>query len=622
MFCSTGVPRLRELIDVTHKMKTPSLTIALTPQYLSNRDAVTYLAQTLVHTTLADLVVNASTVWEPHPLQTTLPQDQEMVEIANIFRNHALMQTSSRWVVRLVLNKSAILKRRLAPVDVANSVREFVGERADIIYSPTNADEWVLRVAFFDIHHMATLASTEEKQQTLIERVLTQTEMSRLLNSAVMGGVPGISEATVREVNRSGVNEAGEVVRKKEFFIDTQGTGLLEVWALDGVDYTRTISNDLHEIYETMGIEAAAQVLFQEIKTVLSFDGSYVNERHIMMAVKTMCFRGYLMPMSRHGINRVDTGVMMRVSFEESMEMLMNAAVFNEVDHLKGITENMIVGSRAPMGTGTAKLHIPEEYAALMKKQVYGRVKEPTRKQRILRSMITQWNVQSTVPLQDDLDQLDRPPSPPSTPPWAIQPPDVSDVDVFPTQSRVLPLQEPLLPTLFLPPPMPPGFFGSTPMDIDAQCVNLNRKRYRPSSPVVDEILSEDGLLESTSSSHLEFTRLSSDERDDLQSTRRLKRYRPSSPELTVSVLDATRPVPDSDRVASFIPLGGPALMPFPASCGSFMALPPALFASLLPQEPATEVRPSESLLSTEELSGLLDSLAPYLKSPHVDSKI
>ncbi len=80
-------------------------------------------------------------------------------------------------------------------------------------------------------------------------------------------------------------------------------------------------------------------------------DGSYVNYRHLSTLIDVMTFRGHLMAITRHGINRVDNGPMLRSSFEETVEILMEAAVFAEADNLKGVTDNIMLGQARPLET-------------------------------------------------------------------------------------------------------------------------------------------------------------------------------------------------------------------------------------------------------------------------------
>ena len=118
------------------------------------------------------------------------------------------------------------------------------------------------------------------------------------------------------------------------------------------VDNTRTISNDLLEIKDILGAEAARQSLCNELRQVLSFYGIYVNYRHISVLCDMMAQKGKLTSITRHGINRLDSGPLKKCSFEETCEILVEAAVHNEKDRLLGVTENIIMGQLAPIGTG------------------------------------------------------------------------------------------------------------------------------------------------------------------------------------------------------------------------------------------------------------------------------
>ena len=111
-------------------------------------------------------------------------------------------------------------------------------------------------------------------------------------------------------------------------------------------------TNDVIEMYHTLGIEAARYALLKEIKQVIEFDGSYVNYRHLSVLVDTMTYKGSMMAITRHGINRTDTGVLMRCSFEETVNIITDAAMFAERDRLRGVTENIIMGKQAHIGTG------------------------------------------------------------------------------------------------------------------------------------------------------------------------------------------------------------------------------------------------------------------------------
>lgn len=88
------------------------------------------------------------------------------------------------------------------------------------------------------------------------------------------------------------------------------------------------------------------------MNTVLQFYGLYVNYRHLALLCDVMTAKGHLMAITRHGINRQDTGALMRCSFEETVDVLMDAASHAEVDPMRGVSENIIMGQLPRLGTG------------------------------------------------------------------------------------------------------------------------------------------------------------------------------------------------------------------------------------------------------------------------------
>lgn len=141
----------------------------------------------------------------------------------------------------------------------------------------------------------------------------------------------------------------------------SDGTNMMAVLGVDFVDPKRTTSNDIVEVFETLGIEGVRGALLSELRNVISFDGSYVNYRHLACLVDVMTMQGHLMAIDRHGINRVDSGPLLRASFEETVDMLMDAAMYAEEEVLKGVTENIMLGQLARVGTGCIDLLLDEE---------------------------------------------------------------------------------------------------------------------------------------------------------------------------------------------------------------------------------------------------------------------
>jgi DNA-directed RNA polymerase beta' subunit len=113
-------------------------------------------------------------------------------------------------------------------------------------------------------------------------------------------------------------------------------------------------TNNLHEVYAYLGVEAASAMLFFELRQVLSFEGTFVHDRHFRLIVDVMTHSGAIVPLSRHGLNKnMNTGILARASFEATVDQLLDGALRGEVDHLRGVSENIFLGLFPPMGTGT-----------------------------------------------------------------------------------------------------------------------------------------------------------------------------------------------------------------------------------------------------------------------------
>lgn len=108
------------------------------------------------------------------------------------------------------------------------------------------------------------------------------------------------------------ITETGEFKAIAEWLLETDGTSLMKVLSERDVDPVRTFSNDICEIFQVLGIEAVRKSVEKEMNAVLQFYGLYVNYRHLALLCDVMTAKGHLMAITRHGINRQDTGALMR----------------------------------------------------------------------------------------------------------------------------------------------------------------------------------------------------------------------------------------------------------------------------------------------------------------------
>ena len=127
------------------------------------------------------------------------------------------------------------------------------------------------------------------------------------------------------------------------------------------VDIERTISSDLHEVYNIFGVEAARNLIIDEITEIFSSSSSYINYRHIALLADLITNKGILMSIDRHGLNKSDIGPLAKCSFEETPDIIIKAAIFNELDNIKGVSSNIMLGQEVPVGTGSVDLLFDEQ---------------------------------------------------------------------------------------------------------------------------------------------------------------------------------------------------------------------------------------------------------------------
>ena len=235
------------------------------------------------------------------------------------------------------------------------------------MHTDTNDEQLVIRLRFNELRDEPPLGAdgkrTEEEEFESAVLFLKEIE-DALLNDLTLKGIPEIAKVYAKKYNEHEYDqETGAcVVSADNWMLETDGVALQKILPVKRVDHRRTISNDVVELLHVLGIEATRMSLINELRVVLNFYGIYVNYRHLATLCDVMCQRGTLTSITRHGINRaMDTGPLRKCSFEETVEILLEAAVFNEVDHLRGITENIVIGHTAPLGTGSFDIVLDTE---------------------------------------------------------------------------------------------------------------------------------------------------------------------------------------------------------------------------------------------------------------------
>lgn len=368
-----GVPRLKELINVSNKLKSPSLTIFLRDEVLEKDKEVEghqHISETIKNKIefkiLRDLVENtkitkskiSSKSSDLRKTKNSPTHDTEDAYFTEIFNKipDPFQPKLSEYSLRLEFSSKLLEYTQITMLDILDKIgtQTNLDDSIFVQLNDDNAEKPTMRV-------YVPIWDTEDTMEDYeVVDFLKKIEVD-LLNKIHLQGLPGINKVFISEKTQDVWDPEKGFSKKKIKFIETEGTNLLKSFSIPEIDHKKTISNNIIETYNILGIEAARKALLNELRLVLSFDGSYVNYRHLAILTDIMTYRGILMSMTRHGINRIETGTLMKCSFEETVEILTESAAYSQRDVIKGVSENIMLGQLAPFGTGMFDVMLNEE---------------------------------------------------------------------------------------------------------------------------------------------------------------------------------------------------------------------------------------------------------------------
>jgi len=293
-----GLPRLIEIFDARNKPSTPTMIIPLKKPYSNDKEKAMKIAIKLEELLFQDLITDSDV-------------DESTMEI--IFN----------------LDREAMRSREVGIKELKSLLQKI--KNVKIKYSESEPD--IIRVS--------------SSQQLNIKQLNRLKE--RILNLKVKG-ISGIRRTVVRRV----AGKDGDF----EWVIATEGSNLKEIFKVPEVDKRRVYTNDIFEVYNVLGVEAARNVIIREAVRVLEDQGLDVNIKHIMLIADAMTRTGKIKQIGRHGLVGDKTSPLAKAAFEITTKHLYEAAIKGAVDELKGVAENIIVGQPIKTGTGKVKMYV------------------------------------------------------------------------------------------------------------------------------------------------------------------------------------------------------------------------------------------------------------------------
>lgn len=302
-----GVPRLKEIINISKNPKAPSLTVFLTGAAARDAEKAKNVLCRLEHTTLRKVTANTAIYYDPFPQNTVISEDQEFVNVYYEMPDFDPTRISP-WLLRIELDRKRMTDKRLTMEQIAEKVNAGFGDDLNCIFNDDNAEKLVLRIRIMNSDD-SKFSEEEEQVDKMEDDMFLRCIEANMLSDMTLQGIESIGKVYMHlpqtdQKKRIVVTEAGEFKAIAEWLLETDGTQLMRVLSERDVDPVRTYSNDICEIFAVLGIEAVRKSVEKEMNTVLQFYGLYVNYRHLALLCDVMTAKGHLMAITRHGINR------------------------------------------------------------------------------------------------------------------------------------------------------------------------------------------------------------------------------------------------------------------------------------------------------------------------------
>jgi DNA-directed RNA polymerase beta' subunit len=418
---SRGVPRMKEIMDLTKNPKTPSYNITLADwkmyknvpligaresenkelyeeQVSQIKKNVKEVMSKLTYTTLKDLSDSVKVIGytfgtdldslrdaDKFIVQQYLDTNPEVLQEYELQKDNEEGISSTVWIIHFNLKSNAMLR-----------LKEFEG-RPEIIYLSLNIAEKAIREGgpgkkkWSDLRLDYNLSTTFDSDNIFVQAIVlnmgeegnidpvaTIRGLTKKLENSQIMGIEGIEQAYCRQVKKIINSKDGALItpeadeyskwkssRDYGMTIDTNnnqitGQSMYQLFAMNDLDYTKVYSNNIQEVMSVLGIEAAKELIFLEATEVLEFAGTHINHRHMELLSDVMTVQGYLVPVSRYGVNKSDSGPWARASFEETAQQVSTAAFFSEKDPMTGVTPNIMFGQFIKAGTNSMEVMMDE----------------------------------------------------------------------------------------------------------------------------------------------------------------------------------------------------------------------------------------------------------------------
>ena len=378
-----GVPRIEEILRLTKNPKTPSLNIYLNKFDETNQQKVVQYSNMIAHTKMIDLVKAVEICFDPNDNNTNIMKDELLLkqyyEFENMFsgcneESEENNEEKSKWIIRMEFDAETLLEKNITMDDIHFAItNSYYGKELNCVYSDLNSKDLIFRI------RLNSTVLTKTKKDKTNDMSLDQSDhiyllrnfQENILNNIVLRGISNITNVLPVKVQNSLVNDDGRFKQQDIWTLQTTGSNLLNILAEDYIDSSRTISNDIKEVYDVLGIEAARQIIYNEIMDVMKASGVSINYHHLSLLCDRMTSNEGMVSIFRSGILNDNIGPISKSTFEVHTEVLLTASRHAEFDHMRGVSANIMTGQHGNFGTGSCGIVLDLEKMRSLENEDY-----------------------------------------------------------------------------------------------------------------------------------------------------------------------------------------------------------------------------------------------------------
>ena len=321
---TTGVPRVEELLNATKDPRSVNC-IVYTKK---NHDSLAELRKTIGSEVVE---ITFSKITKEYKIEMN-KKPEPWYEAFKILHGDAFTQYTD--CISLKLDVDILYEYKLDMEMIAEIISKDYSDMI-CVFSPDNISQLDVFVDTSNIDlpdNRLSFIDSDNAKEIYLEEVVQP-----ILYKIIISGIPGIENIYFNDNPNN---------------FETDGTNYKKLLGLPFVDYTKTISNDVWDIYNTLGVEAAREFLIEEFMQLCAG----INKCHIQLLAEKMTYTGGISSISRYTMRNEDCGPMGKASFEETMDNFLKAGAYGQNEATRGVSASIICGKRANIGTGVCEL--------------------------------------------------------------------------------------------------------------------------------------------------------------------------------------------------------------------------------------------------------------------------